>query len=160
MIIEKNKDGKVVSFYGAKKGMTPRQELAVFDEITRNFPIKEFRHCDTIGATEKVHDTLIRDWKDIAIKMFPFDNPDARAFCATLDNVIIEPEQSASDATKNMCEGSNVLIAAPGDDSEFGGTWVAIRIAKKLNVRKIIIIMPDAETRIWPNPDLMPRRKK
>lgn len=156
---------KSVCFYGAKEGMTPRQEMAVLDELAKLAPIAELRHCDTPGAAEKVHDTVLRDWKGITVRIFPSDNPNARAFCAAgrmagKYEVVIERESPLGDASRRALAGVDVLVAAPHDDLGFSGTWTVIRVAKKLNVRKIITVMPDGEVRRWPDPSLMPRRPR
>jgi len=126
-----------IGFTGTREGMTIAQ-LAALTEMLRGSNAT-LHHGDCVGADAEAHD--IADAVGLTIVIHPPDNLELRAF--KLGRYIWGPLPYL-ERNREIVRCADYLIAAPAEDTEQarGGTWHAVRYARKR--RKSIVI-------IWPN---------
>lgn len=152
-----------VGFTGTKQGMTVVQEDSV-GHLVDSFTDEWFgldrifgHHGDCIGADAQFHDILLRCWPDRSyIVIHPPKNDKYRAFCHHFNEIREPKDYGVRD--KDIVKETDVLIATPrGFGEELrSGTWMTIRIARKLN-KDIYIIWPDGKVEKEINKDVIKR---
>lgn len=142
----------IVAFYGSNKGITEKQNNCIIERIkSLKTSITEFRHCDTL-IDVNIHEQILLNNLAESIIIYPPTNIEIRGFSAATNKVIIKEEAPLSQNIKRMCNGIDLLIVAPHiTDNITSGPYITIEIAKKMNVKEILIIYPHGSKTKWPS---------
>ncbi len=132
-----------VGFTGTRKGMTDAQRAAFGTLIVFDVPPHIFTHGSCEGADVEAARIVryVNDACRIACRPGPVDDPH-RSLSGVDDEAM--PARTHFARNRDIVDGSDVLVAAPCDDTEqpFGGTWYTIRYARKKG-KRVVIIWPD-----------------
>jgi hypothetical protein len=138
-----------IGFTGTKHGMTPKQAGKLIDllsDFLDECPCLgklQGHHGDCVGADQQFHMILL-DFDDSYIVVHPPKNDKYRAFCEGYDEIREPKDYGVRD--KDIVKETDFLIATPLTYGEQlrSGTWMTIRIARKLN-KDIYKIWPDGK---------------
>jgi len=134
-----------VGFTGTRKGMTWQQRRRIHDyleELAVVQPGSEFHHGDAVGADEQAAGMAyaLRYW----VVCHPPKRNTYRAY-TTLNHVTL-PEEDYLVRNKAIVDATSVLLATPdGPERVRSGTWQAIRYARSLGDRYMVVVYPDGK---------------
>lgn len=125
-----------IGFTGTQRGMTDAQKNTLRKMVPKD---AELHHGDCVGADAEAHD--IFRFYGLACVGHPPSNSTKRAF-KFVDEW--RPEKDYLERNKDIVRETDMLIAAPGEDTELlrSGTWSTVRYARKLG-RLVIVIYPN-----------------
>lgn len=127
-----------IGFTGARKGMTPRQEITL-GLLLGQLPDIVMHHGSCIGADESAHRIALAFGAFVEvhpprIKIDSFDAEISKM-------VAVRRPLDYLDRNKRIVDAVEMLIAAPTDIKPMmrSGTWMTIRYAQKRNKPCIIL---------------------
>lgn len=127
-----------IGFTGTRQGMTPFQlgQVAELFSKTENLVL---HHGDCIGADAQAHERA-RFYNAVRVVIHPPTNPKQRAFCLGDE---LRKKYPYLIRNMHIVDETELLIATPSGPEVFrgSGTWQAIRYARKIG-RRLIIIDP------------------
>jgi hypothetical protein len=136
-----------VGISGTRRGMIDPQKRA-FRETLLSVGLTELHHGDCIGVDAEAHHECRALLSHAKIVVHPPKNPKNRAWCK---GDVVLPEKDYFQRNIDIVTASTLLIACPkmmSEEYRGSGTWHAIRTARRLNV-KTLIIWPTGQTLVW-----------
>lgn len=151
-----------VGFTGSRRGLTPAQKNCFADLVEKYAPF-ELHHGDCVGADEYAHEWYFYyGHGDKNIVVHPPINDRLRAFCGVSKLfgtfVSVREPKEYLERNKDIVDETDFLIGFPNRDPSgknmMGGTWHAIRYAKSVG-KKVIIVYADGSQSILDSQPLL-----
>jgi len=143
-----------ISFYSSLKGITETQFYYVINLLMllkRNEKIVNIRHCDLLHDVE-LHEYILKNDLANRINLYPPMNHKIRGFSAATNKVDILEENVLINNIKQITIDLDLLIILPHkEDKDDSGPYLTYDIAKKQNVKNIMIVEFDGKTIQWPD---------
>lgn len=158
----------VIGITGTKQGLTTPQKNVLREILAKANKGKkgcELHHCDGAGADTEVHEMAVSEGLVGSIVIYPPTNTGLRAFSDTINcpaginiPVTVKPEKDYIERNKEFIEAIQLLVVLPkaSDEQAQSKTWIMFKSAKRAN-KKIILILPDGKTEVWPDMSLLRR---
>jgi hypothetical protein len=124
-----------IGFTGTRLGLTQKQKETV-EYLLRCLANKYisywqyFRHGDCVGADAEAHQIALN--LDYRILIHPPIKSVDRAYCS--DYFSLLPKDDYLKRNRCIVDKSAMVIAAPKDNNQEGGTWYTINYARKVRV--------------------------
>jgi hypothetical protein len=137
-----------VGFTGTREGMSQLQKDALSVWLSRH-AATEFHHGSAQGADEEAVRVLLDlapafdHIKTCAIHAHPCDVPHSGSAAAFILSHEKHKVRKPLVRNQEIVDAADILIAAPkGPEEVRSGTWAAVRYARKLG-RRVLILWPD-----------------
>jgi len=145
-----------IGFTGTRYGMTAEQGAAVDDLVAELFGDVVAHHGMCVGADEEFHEICRARGCRIIGHPGP-DWPDGQWCAYTICGEVLAPMPHMK-RNRAIVEASNVMIAAPFEDTERnrGGTWATYKMArqalKRGTLSSLYVVWRDGRRQEWPRP--------
>jgi len=128
-----------IGFTGSRHGITPVQDAALWDQLTKHHTAgAAFHHGDCVGADI----AAAKIARQIGYHVIAHP-PTNRAMRAHHRSDEIRPELPYLDRNRAIIDASTIVVACPdGPETLRSGTWSTVRYARSTDHR-VFVVMPD-----------------
>ena len=134
-----------MGFTGSRKGMTRHQRIVIhkyLEELAAVQTEAEFHHGDAVGADAQAAGMAYT--LRYRVICHPPKRSTYRAY--TELNHVTLPVAEYLDRNRAIVDATSVLLATPdGPERTRSGTWQAIRYARSLGDRYLLVVYPDGQ---------------